>query len=88
MPWAVVAVAVVWLAVFSATRYVSLASIGASASLPVAAGALWFSGCGGNGPLLGFSVLIAALAIWRHRSNIERLMAGKEHRFDRKPASR
>ena len=86
MPWAVLAIALVWFAVFFATRYVSLASICAAAALPVAVGALWFYGCGGNGPLLGFSVLIAALAIWRHRSNIQRLMAGTEHRFDRKPS--
>jgi glycerol-3-phosphate acyltransferase PlsY len=84
MPWAVLAIALVWFAVFFATRYVSLASICAAAALPVAVGALWFYGCGGNGPLLGFSALIAALAIWRHRSNIERLMAGTEHRFERK----
>lgn len=86
MPWAVLAIALVWLAVFFATRYVSLASISAAAALPAAVGALWFYGCGGSAPLLGFSVLIAALAIWRHRSNIERLMAGTEHRFDRKPS--
>ena len=88
MPWAVLAIAVVWFGVFFATRYVSLASICASAALPVAVGALWFYGCGGSGPLLGFSVLIAALAIWRHRSNIQRLMAGTEHRFDRKSTAR
>ncbi|MGA0093315.1 MAG: glycerol-3-phosphate 1-O-acyltransferase PlsY [Chthoniobacterales bacterium] len=84
MPWAVLAIAVVWFAVFFASRYVSLASLCASAALPVAVAALWFYGCGGNAPLLGFSALIAALAIWRHRSNIQRLMAGTEHRFDRK----
>jgi glycerol-3-phosphate acyltransferase PlsY len=86
MPWAVLAIALVWFAVFFATRYVSLASICAAAALPVAVGGLWFYGCGGSAPLLGFSALIAALAIWRHRSNIERLMAGTEHRFDRKPS--
>jgi len=86
MPWAVLAIALVWFAVFFATRYVSLASISAAAALPAAVGALWFYGCGGSAPLLGFSVLIAALAIWRHRSNIERLMAGTEHRFERKPS--
>ena len=75
----------VFLVILFATRYVSLASISAAAALPAAVGALWFYGCGGSAPLLGFSVLIAALAIWRHRSNIERLMAGTEHRFDRKP---
>ena len=86
MPLAVLAIAAVWGAVFFTTRYVSLASIAAAAALPVAVGALWFYGCGGSAPLLGFSVLIAALAIWRHRSNIQRLLSGTEHRFDRKPS--
>ena len=84
MPLAVLAIAAVWAALFFATRYVSLASIGAAAALPVAVAALWFTGRDGNAPLLGFSVLIAALAIWRHRSNIQRLLAGTEHRFSRK----
>ena len=81
MPWAVLAIAVVWVVVFKVSRYVSLASISAAAALPVAVGALWYAGCGGNGPLLGFAVVISALAIWRHRSNIERLRAGTESRF-------
>ncbi len=84
MAWAVLAIAVVWLLVFQISRYVSLASICAAAALPVAVAALWFAGCGGNGPLLGFSLVISALAIWRHRSNMERLRAGTESRFERK----
>jgi glycerol-3-phosphate acyltransferase PlsY len=84
MPWAVLAIAVVWFVVFYSTRYVSLASISASAALPVAVAALWFAGCGGNGPLLGFSLVISALAIWRHRSNIGRLRDGTEPRIERK----
>lgn len=84
MPWAVLAIAVVWFVVFKVSRYVSLASICAAAALPVAVGALWCAGCGGSGPLLGFALLISALAIWRHRSNIGRLRAGTESRFERK----
>lgn len=84
MPWAVLAIAVVWIVVFQISRYVSLASICAAAALPVAVGALWSAGCGGNGPLLGFSLVISALAIWRHRTNIQRLRAGTESRFARK----
>jgi glycerol-3-phosphate acyltransferase PlsY len=30
------------------------------------------------------SILMAVLAIWRHRSNISRLRAGTEPRFERK----
>ena len=84
MPWAVLAIAVVWVLVFKISRYVSLASICAAAALPVAVGLLWYSGCGGNGPLLAFSLAISALAIWRHRTNIQRLRAGTESRFERK----
>ncbi|MFM7374758.1 MAG: glycerol-3-phosphate acyltransferase, partial [Chthoniobacterales bacterium] len=84
MPWAVLAIAIVWIVVFKVSRYVSLASICAAAALPIVVGALWSAGCGGNGPLLGFALLISALAIWRHRSNIERLRAGTESRFEGK----
>ena len=85
MPWAVLVVAVVWFAVFSATRYVSLASMLAALALPVAVAGLWSAGIGGNAPLLVFALLLSALAIWRHRSNIGRLRAGTEPRFARQP---
>jgi glycerol-3-phosphate acyltransferase PlsY len=55
--------------------------------LDLAVAALWFADCGGNGPLLGFSLVISALAIWRHRSNIERLRAGTEPRIERKAST-
>ncbi len=84
MPWAVLAIAIVWGVVFRVSRYVSLASICAAAALPAAVGALWSAGCGGSGPLLGFSLVISALAIWRHRTNIGRLREGTEPRFERK----
>lgn len=87
MPLAVLCIAIVWFAVFFATRYVSLASICASAALPLSVAALWWTGLGGNAPLLGFAILISALAIWRHRSNIQRLRNGTESRFVRRPSS-
>jgi glycerol-3-phosphate acyltransferase PlsY len=31
--------------------------------------------------LLPFSVLIAGVVLWRHRSNMRRLLQGKEERF-------
>ena len=39
-------------------------------------------------PLLAFAVCAAAMAVWRHRSNIRKLRDGTEHRFtpkSRKP---
>lgn len=72
----------VWVVVFLATRYVSVASIAAAAALPVGAWLLPHS--------LGVRVLatvLGALAIWKHRANIQRLRAGTEHRFGRKPVA-
>lgn len=98
MPAGVMLLAVVWLAVFAITRYVSLASILAAAALPLMThiGArfhhldndkslptLWQSGTW-NKPLFFFSLVVAVLAIWKHRSNIQRLRSGTEHRFTRK----
>jgi glycerol-3-phosphate acyltransferase PlsY len=72
----------VWLLVVLASRYVSLASICASVTFPIAlmvgmlaapgwdAAVLW--------PLLIAATLIPLLVIFRHRDNIRRLRAGTE----------
>jgi glycerol-3-phosphate acyltransferase PlsY len=98
MPAGVALLAIVWLVVFLITRYVSLASIIAAAALPLMThyGArfhhvnndkslptLWEAGTW-NKPLFFFSLIVAILAIWKHRTNIQRLGAGTEHRFHRK----
>jgi acyl phosphate:glycerol-3-phosphate acyltransferase len=97
MPFAVILLLAVWLVVFLATRYVSVASMGAALALPVLThiGArfhknadgvsLWEAGTW-NKPLFAFAVIIAILAIWKHRSNIQRLLSGTESRFERKKA--
>ena len=72
---------IVWIAIFFAFRFVSLASIIAAIALPISA---WSLGNVADPILLGFSGLIAALIIFRHRSNIVRLLQGSEARFDRK----
>jgi glycerol-3-phosphate acyltransferase PlsY len=84
MPMVVPFIVLVWIIIFEITRYVSVASIIASLSLPVA---VWLSLRWGflEGPaLLYFSIVIAGLVLWRHRSNFSRLRNGTEQRFSRK----
>jgi glycerol-3-phosphate acyltransferase PlsY len=81
MPLAVLSVFIIWVVVFKMTRYVSVASLAAAASLPLfVAVYLWLHFLEGSN-LLGFSILITGVVIWRHRSNIARLFRGTEKRF-------
>ena len=74
----------VWLVLFFSTRYVSVASLGAAIALPTASTALLFLGkCDAVKTTIAF--LMCVLAVWRHRSNISRLIAGTEKRFEKKP---
>jgi glycerol-3-phosphate acyltransferase PlsY len=66
----------VWSIVFAITRYVSLASICAAASLPFAT---WLTR--ESPPMIGVMVGIAILAIYKHRGNIKRLLNGTENRI-------
>ncbi|MDP0489672.1 MAG: glycerol-3-phosphate 1-O-acyltransferase PlsY [Verrucomicrobiota bacterium JB023] len=91
MPATVGILILIFLAVFLTSKYVSLASITAAAALPILtiAGA-WLDGQFQDGtwnlPLFVFALLVAILAIWKHRSNIERLRNGTENRFGKKKA--
>ncbi|HUI05859.1 MAG TPA: glycerol-3-phosphate 1-O-acyltransferase PlsY [Verrucomicrobiae bacterium] len=70
----------VWLVVFALGRYVSLASIGAAVALPIAT---WL--IDRDATLVTFTAVLAAVAIYKHRSNIRRLLAGTENRVGRTP---
>ncbi len=71
-----------WLVVVSATRYVSLASVVAAVLLPIAVAASHaLRGAPQPAPLLAASVVVAALVLVTHRSNIRRLVRGTENRF-------
>lgn len=78
MPAALGLCLVVWLLAFAVSRYVSLASIASAVALPVA---VWATH--GSGLLIGVACALSAMAIYKHRSNIQRLLAGTEHRFGR-----
>ena len=89
MPVGVALLAVVWLLVFAISRYVSVASIAAAAALPfITLYGSWSHGKIADGtwnkPLFVFSVVIGILAIWKHRTNIQRLREGTESRFTRR----
>jgi acyl phosphate:glycerol-3-phosphate acyltransferase len=73
----------VWFSLFYATRYVSVASIGAALSLPASSALLMLIGlC--DWRLVVIAATMCALAIWRHKSNIERLVAGTEKKFEKR----
>jgi glycerol-3-phosphate acyltransferase PlsY len=83
-PIAAIAGAAIWILIFWFTRYVSVASMAAAAALPlIILATTWLSGTAGKS-LFYSSVCLAAVVIWRHRSNFSRLMHGTEPRFTRK----
>jgi acyl phosphate:glycerol-3-phosphate acyltransferase len=67
---------VIWIIVFLATKYVSIASLVAAVVLPIA---VWVFG-GGLYMTLVMTV-IAITAIYKHKGNIKRLLDGTENRF-------
>ncbi len=79
LPASTVIAAVVWVAAFYATGYVSLASILAAVTLPSAA---YFFG--NRSLLVVAAIAISLFVIVRHRSNIGRLMSGTENKFQKK----
>lgn len=84
LPWPLLLAAVIWAALLISTRYMAIASMGAALSLPiVVAVQRWLTH---EPPMvyLIFTIVLAALAVWRHRSNIQRLLAGTEHRFGKR----
>ena len=70
----------VFMAVFSLSRYVSLASVLAAISLPL----LMAAGTDSNANLV-VALVAMLLVLWRHRSNIQRLINGTEPKLSQKP---
>jgi len=83
-PWALLFAFVVWLIVLLTTRYVSLASILAAVALPLAMAIVMTWQHTWNFVLLGFGVVMGVLVVVRHRSNITRILQGKESRVGAK----
>ncbi|MBP7055729.1 MAG: glycerol-3-phosphate 1-O-acyltransferase PlsY [Candidatus Omnitrophica bacterium] len=75
LPMALVPSLVVWLVFFLLTEYVSLASIMALLAFPVSVVFIDYSFY-----TVIFSVIICSIGIYKHRSNIKRLLKGEEHK--------
>ncbi len=82
VPYSLLIILAIWLVVLAVSRFVSLASVCASFSLPFAT---WLTGR--SVTLIVVTAAMAALAIWKHRANLKRLAAGTEHRFGKPRAS-
>lgn len=67
--------ALVWIGTLALLRISSLGGLLAALSVPVSAWLL------GRPDLLPLGAVLAALVIWRHRENIQRLLAGTEPRI-------
>jgi len=103
MPFAMIVLVLIWLVVTLLTRYVSLGSIVTGVALPIlthlgtrwhhiddsdkTSPTLWEAGTW-NKPLFFFTLFAGLMAIWKHRTNIQRLIAGTENRlFTKKKTS-
>jgi glycerol-3-phosphate acyltransferase PlsY len=71
----------IWIAVFAVSRYVSLASILAAFALPFVELLL-----GESLRIIIVTACMAALAIYKHKANIKRLLRGTENRINLKNA--
>ena len=83
MPLATLAAGVVWVCLFLATRYTSVASMVAAAMLPVFAVAF-----GASEPVIAFAAGAAVAIFVLHRANIARLLTRSENRFELRRASK
>ncbi len=70
----------VWTIVLLLSKYVSVASIAAALVLPFG---VWITG--GSRRMFIITVVVGALAIYKHTGNIQRLMKGTENRLGKKP---
>ncbi len=82
-PWLGVATLATWIIVALLFRYSSLAAIVAAVFAPLYAFFMSLLGFDLR-PMLPAVILMSALLVWRHKSNILNLAAGKESRIGRK----
>ena len=80
-PWLGLATLATWVIVAAFTRYASLASVVAAVFAPFYQLLIW-----GGGPVAVAVMVMGGLLIWRHRTNIQKLLKGTESRLGQKAA--
>jgi acyl phosphate:glycerol-3-phosphate acyltransferase len=83
MPLVTVPAALVWVLIVAASRYVSLGSIAAALSVPIAAVVLRRY----PGPFVAAAAAVALVIVARHRENIARLWSGTERRLGQRASA-
>lgn len=76
VPWVGLALLATWIVVAVAFRFSSLAAVVAACLAPIYV--LWFTPIG---VYIALSLAMTVLLVWRHRSNIRKLLAGTEGRI-------
>ena len=83
-PWALLVALAVFILAIVLTKYVSVGSIAGAIALPAT---VWVMSP--NNLFLGIvTTALGALAIYKHKSNIQRLLAGTENRLGKKKESK
>jgi glycerol-3-phosphate acyltransferase PlsY len=75
-PWLGLATLIVWAAVASASRYASLAAVVAGVFAPFCQLLVW-----DGGPVAAAVFVMGGVLVWRHRGNVQKLLAGTESKL-------
>ncbi len=84
VPNIVLILLVVFLLIAFSTKYVSLASVSAAGLFPILVLFMPVKESLGKWNMFGFALVIALFVIFKHRSNIQRLLHGNENKFGAK----
>jgi glycerol-3-phosphate acyltransferase PlsY len=82
VPWTFVIILTLWIVVCFLTRYVSVASLVSAFLLPFVAWGNHYSSL-----MISICVVMGALAIFKHKANIQRLMNGTENKIGSQKAT-
>ena len=84
-PYAVICGLLIWVLTFKISKFVSLASITAAVSVAIISFIFSYTGLYNiDTTLLCFIVFISLMAVYKHKSNIKRLIDGTENSFKKK----